>query len=155
MQDRKPTPSSSEDEALGKDETTTSSSSDEDCASGKDTGKTTEEAGSSSNSANKFTLDYIQHLIANKLGLHSDDESDAASPDDKILQSVDFKGVLDKWRSGGFKNVITMVGAGISTCKIVHSIMGFGVFVFLNLTLFYMSSIRNTRFSFTKNGTVQ
>lgn len=116
VQHRKPTPDSSEDEALGKDET--ASSSDEDCATGKGTSKFPDDAGSSSNSANKFTLDYIQHLIANKLGLHSDDESDAASSDSKILESVDFNGVLDKWKSGGFKNVITMVGAGISTCKI-------------------------------------
>lgn len=72
---------------------------------------------------NKNYLDYIQTLIAEKLRFHSDDESDSAEDSSaNILPTVDFKGVLSKWKSGGFKNIITMVGAGISTCKSLVSI---------------------------------
>lgn len=59
-------------------------------------------------------LEYIQSLITEKLHLHGDDEPKADSGD--ILNPVNFEGVMKKWKSNGFKNIITMVGAGISTC---------------------------------------
>lgn len=41
--------------------------------------------------------------------------------DYKVLKSVDFDGLIEFWKETGFKNIITMVGAGISTCKIFKS----------------------------------
>lgn len=35
----------------------------------------------------------------------------------KVLDTVDFAGVMKHWNEGKFKKIITMVGAGISTCK--------------------------------------
>lgn len=81
------------------DEASTSDSKQDD----KDSGKTS-------------YLDYIQSLISEKLHLHDDEPSSTASST-KILDTVDFDGVMKKWKAGGFKNIITMVGAGISTCK--------------------------------------
>lgn len=34
----------------------------------------------------------------------------------KVLKTVDLKGLIEHWKDGGFKKIVTMVGAGISTC---------------------------------------
>lgn len=73
------------------------------------------EAGSSSK-ANKINLDYIQQFFASKLGLHQD-HLDAGGSRSSVLQTVDFDGIIGHWKEKGFKKIITMVGAGISTCK--------------------------------------
>lgn len=44
------------------------------------------------------------------------DEADHR-PLPKVLDTADFAGVMKHWNEGKFKKIITMVGAGISTCK--------------------------------------
>lgn len=59
----------------------------------------------------KNQLDFIEKYFKRTLGLIDDDESG------KVLKTVDFDGLVEHWKEHGFKNIITMVGAGISTCK--------------------------------------
>lgn len=64
----------------------------------------------------KPQLDYIQQFL-HKLGLsHDDDESDSKTQ--HVLKTVDYQGLIDHWNEKGFKKIVTMVGAGISTCII-------------------------------------
>lgn len=35
----------------------------------------------------------------------------------RVLETVNMEGLLAHWKAGGFKRIVTMVGAGISTCK--------------------------------------
>lgn len=63
----------------------------------------------------KHQLDYIQKYLAAKLGFSHDDEGD--SSDDHLLKTADFQGIVEHWKNKGFKKIVTMVGAGISTCK--------------------------------------
>lgn len=35
----------------------------------------------------------------------------------RVLKTVNMEGLLAHWKAGGFKRIVTMVGAGISTCK--------------------------------------
>lgn len=35
----------------------------------------------------------------------------------RVLKEVDLEHLVAHWRAGGFKRIVTMVGAGISTCK--------------------------------------
>lgn len=60
----------------------------------------------------------IRRYLFEKLHLTSfgRDESDARHLP-KVLDTVDFAGVMKHWSEGKFKKIITMVGAGISTCK--------------------------------------
>lgn len=44
------------------------------------------------------------------------DENDARHLP-KVLDTVDFCGVMKHWNEGKFKKIVTMVGAGISTCE--------------------------------------
>lgn len=37
----------------------------------------------------------------------------------KVLKTVDLKGLIEHWKDVGFKKIVTMVGAGISTCKLL------------------------------------
>lgn len=72
------------------------------------------EAGGGSSSKSKLNLDYIQQFFADKLRLNkSTDDAGSSS----ILKTVDFAGIIDHWKENGFKKIVTMVGAGISTCK--------------------------------------
>lgn len=94
------------------DETSSESDSDDD-------GATTSDANKPSKSGSKNQLDYIQKFLANRLRfLHFDDGDES----DGILKKVDFQGLIDHWQDAGFKKIITMVGAGISTCKIFLNI---------------------------------
>lgn len=65
--------------------------------------------------SDKSKLDFIQQYFKQKLGLSVDDDDDV--PGCQLLKTVDFQGLTDYWNEHGFKNIITMVGAGISTCK--------------------------------------
>lgn len=60
-------------------------------------------------------FEYIQQFLKHKLGLSHDDEKTVDSK--QALKKLDFEGLLDHWKEKGFKKIITMVGAGISTCK--------------------------------------
>lgn len=68
----------------------------------------------------KSQLDYIQQFFKHKLGLTHDDESEAHTQ--RVLKTLDFQGVVDHWKANGFKRIITMVGAGISTCKKIRKL---------------------------------
>lgn len=57
---------------------------------------------------------YIQKLLAQKLNLSRSSDDEGTEP---ILDTLDFDGLIKHWQTKGFKNIITMVGAGISTCK--------------------------------------
>lgn len=35
----------------------------------------------------------------------------------QVIEDLSFEGLCNHWNKHGFKNIITMVGAGISTCK--------------------------------------
>lgn len=63
-------------------------------------------------------LDRIQKYLADEFKLLQVRDEDN---DDTVLTSVDFHGLIEFWKETGFKNIITMVGAGISTCKICKS----------------------------------
>lgn len=69
---------------------------------------------SSASSSSKINMDYIQQFFASKLRLFRDDAG--SSKDNQVLKTVDFDGIVDHWKNNGFKKIITMVGAGISTC---------------------------------------
>lgn len=60
----------------------------------------------------KNHLDFIEKYFRRTLGLSVDDDESG-----KVLKTLDFDGLVDHWKKHGFKNIITMVGAGISTCK--------------------------------------
>lgn len=62
-----------------------------------------------------FQLDYIQQFLT-KLGIKTAEE-ESETDTHKVLTTVDFQGLIDHWKENGFKKIITMVGAGISTCK--------------------------------------
>lgn len=58
-------------------------------------------------------LEKIRNFISEKLHLYSkDDETDVTRT---VLDTVDVQGVVKHWKKGGFKKIVTMVGAGIST----------------------------------------
>lgn len=59
-------------------------------------------------------MEKIAHFFADKLHLSSaasEDEEDGGS----VLTTVNIAGVVEAWKRGCFKKVVTMVGAGIST----------------------------------------
>lgn len=66
----------------------------------------------------KFQLQYIQQFLKHKLGFSHEDEGDADTH--QVLKTVDFPGLLDHWKRNGFKKIVTMAGAGISTCKLIE-----------------------------------
>lgn len=41
---------------------------------------------------------------------------------DRVLKTVDLDGLVEHWKAGGFKRIVTMVGAGISTCEYMADI---------------------------------
>lgn len=58
-------------------------------------------------------IEQIRHFLSEKLHLYShDDETESSQT---VLDSVDIHGVVKHWKKGGFKKIVTMVGAGIST----------------------------------------
>uniref|UniRef100_A0A1L8DXE4 NAD-dependent protein deacetylase n=1 Tax=Nyssomyia neivai TaxID=330878 RepID=A0A1L8DXE4_9DIPT len=74
---------------------------------------------SSSSRATDFDVEAIRNFLAEKLSLLSsgsrdDDEADARRAP-KVLEKVDFDGLMGHWKEKGFTNIVTMVGAGIST----------------------------------------
>lgn len=77
---------------------------------------------SSSTSRPDLSVEAIRVYLAEKLGFS--DVIDNKTPKEKsknihkqVLETVDFEGVIKHWKNDGFKNVVLMVGAGISTCK--------------------------------------
>ncbi|XP_049535708.1 NAD-dependent protein deacetylase Sirt2-like [Anopheles darlingi] len=65
-------------------------------------------------------IERIRQYLSDKLGFYSPDgfdEKDATTVGTgrRILETVDVEGVIKHWKNGGFKKIVTMVGAGIST----------------------------------------
>lgn len=60
-------------------------------------------------------MDKIANFFADKLHLHSTSEDDDEADGRHVLQSVDIPGVVNAFKAGKFKKIVTMVGAGIST----------------------------------------
>lgn len=61
-------------------------------------------------------MDKIAHFLADKLHLNSTTSEDDDDADGRhVLQSVDVAGVVQAFKAGKFKSIVTMVGAGIST----------------------------------------
>lgn len=89
-------------------ESSSSESDDDECGAPSDYTKPTTDK-------SKFQLDYIQQFFKNKLGLSHEEKSEADTR--QVLKTIDFQGLVDHWKGNGFKKIVTMVGAGISTCK--------------------------------------
>lgn len=73
-------------------------------------------------SSTDLSVEAIRVYLAEKLGFS--DVTDTKTPKEKsknihkqVLETVDFDGVIKHWKNDGFKNIVLMVGAGISTCK--------------------------------------
>lgn len=72
----------------------------------------------------KSQLDHTIQMLKRQLGF------DDVAKSEQILKTVDFQGLIDHWNKHGFKKIITMVGAGISTCKLKQT-SSFSIFYFL------------------------
>lgn len=128
---RQPTPPESPEPAQS------SSSSDADDDQG---GARVQQKNSAKGSSHKNPLEAIQHFLSTKLHIslfESDDESDAA--EEKLLKSLDFKGLVEHWKDKGFKKIITAVGAGISTCEYANKIIVSLEESFMSITVFYLN----------------
>lgn len=65
----------------------------------------------------------IRRYLFEKLHLNfARDETDTRHLP-KVLDTVDFDGVMKHWNENKFKKIISMVGAGISTCELVNIIV--------------------------------
>lgn len=60
-------------------------------------------------------MEKIAHFFADKLHLNSAASEDEDDGGRHVLPTVNVQGVVDAWKRGCFKKVVTMVGAGIST----------------------------------------
>ncbi|XP_052865253.1 NAD-dependent protein deacetylase Sirt2-like [Anopheles cruzii] len=66
-------------------------------------------------------IERIRQYISDKLGFYSSnglddkDGTGGANLGRRVLETVDVEGVIKHWKNGGFKKIVTMVGAGIST----------------------------------------
>ncbi|XP_058467794.1 NAD-dependent protein deacetylase Sirt2-like [Malaya genurostris] len=64
-----------------------------------------------------ISIERIRQYLSDKLGFYTSDNYDDKDsvPRRKVLETVDIDGVIKHWKNGGFKKIVTMVGAGIST----------------------------------------
>ncbi|XP_053672053.1 NAD-dependent protein deacetylase sirtuin-2-like [Anopheles nili] len=79
-----------------------------------------EDDGDDSYQTDSISIERIRQYLSDKLGFYSADGFDdkdgtGGAPRRRVLETVDIDGVLKHWKNGGFKKVVTMVGAGIST----------------------------------------
>lgn len=70
---------------------------------------------STKSSSEKSKMDFLKRYME-QLGLTIDAHN-------QVLKTVDFDGLIEHWNGHGFKKIITMVGAGISTCKFRKKIL--------------------------------
>uniref|UniRef100_A0A182RND1 Deacetylase sirtuin-type domain-containing protein n=1 Tax=Anopheles funestus TaxID=62324 RepID=A0A182RND1_ANOFN len=67
-----------------------------------------------------ISIERIRQYLSDKLGFYTADRFDnkdgsGGAASRRVLETVDIDGVLKHWKNGGFKKIVTMVGAGIST----------------------------------------
>ncbi|KFB52704.1 AGAP002943-PA-like protein [Anopheles sinensis] len=67
-----------------------------------------------------ISIERIRQYLSDKLGFYTadgfdDKDGSGGAPPRRVLDTVDIDGVLKHWKNGGFKKIVTMVGAGIST----------------------------------------
>uniref|UniRef100_A0A182J105 Deacetylase sirtuin-type domain-containing protein n=1 Tax=Anopheles atroparvus TaxID=41427 RepID=A0A182J105_ANOAO len=67
-----------------------------------------------------LSIERIRQYLSDKLGFYSadgfdDKDATGGAPPRQVLETVDIDGLLRHWKNGGFKKIVTMVGAGIST----------------------------------------
>jgi NAD+-dependent protein deacetylase sirtuin 2 len=74
---------------------------------------TTESTTSTSNDT--ITMEKIRQFFADKLKFGSVDSDDSKSSNKQVLETATTEGLIKHWKKGGFKKIVTMVGAGIST----------------------------------------
>lgn len=125
-----------------KSETSSSSESDDDEYASSEYSKP-------SSSKSKSQMEYIQQFLR-KMGLSHNDEEDSKTP--QVLKTVDFNGIIDHWKAQGFKKIVTMAGAGISTCK-------FAIFLTIDNRKLFRTWIVScsgwhSRFSISRNRTL-
>lgn len=78
-------------------------------------------------------VDSARRYLALKLGIISQ-EPESTEPIEKVLDEVNLDGIV-KWIKGNrCKNIITLAGAGISTCKYV--LHRYYYIIILSLTIF-------------------
>ncbi|EDW96125.1 NAD-dependent protein deacetylase Sirt2 [Drosophila yakuba] len=61
------------------------------------------------------TMDMIRRFFANTLSLGGSTDAKADIKVEKVIPDLTFDGFAEHWREHGFRNIVTMVGAGIST----------------------------------------
>lgn len=81
-------------------------------------------------------VDSIRRYLAQKLGLY--EPSDTPVPVENVLDEVTLDGIVKWIKSDRCKNIITLSGAGISTCKSC------------SYTTVLRKYLRNTRFGYKK-----
>uniref|UniRef100_A0A182JX08 Deacetylase sirtuin-type domain-containing protein n=1 Tax=Anopheles christyi TaxID=43041 RepID=A0A182JX08_9DIPT len=67
-----------------------------------------------------ISIERIRQYLSDKLGFYTadgfdDEDGSGGAARRRVLETVDIDGVLKHWKNGGFKKIVTMVGAGIST----------------------------------------
>lgn len=60
-------------------------------------------------------VDSIRRYLAQKLGFY--EQVEPSAPAEKVLDEVNLEGIVKWIKSERCKNIITLAGAGISTCK--------------------------------------
>ncbi|XP_001651467.2 NAD-dependent protein deacetylase Sirt2 [Aedes aegypti] len=68
--------------------------------------------------SDNISIERIRQYLSDKLGFYTTDsnyDDKDGVPRKRVLETVDIDGVLKHWKNGGFKKIVTMVGAGIST----------------------------------------
>uniref|UniRef100_A0A182NG16 Deacetylase sirtuin-type domain-containing protein n=1 Tax=Anopheles dirus TaxID=7168 RepID=A0A182NG16_9DIPT len=70
--------------------------------------------------SDSISIERIRQYLSDKLGFYTADGFDdkdgaGGATSRRVLETVDIDGVLKHWKNGGFKKIVTMVGAGIST----------------------------------------
>lgn len=84
-----------------------------------DSKKSEEPSSSISTAKPDLSVEAIREYLAKNLSLFDVlDIKTSKNNSKQILETVDFDGVIKHWKNGGFKNIVLMVGAGISTCKL-------------------------------------
>jgi len=62
----------------------------------------------------RFAAEWLASLFKRHLGLGTESKADV----EKVLEKPDFDSVVKYMKSDRCKNIITLAGAGISTCKL-------------------------------------